>query len=59
MTRDEAKNKLADTWCFKEVRGAIMLREVDLIEAVRAHEAVHYPAAPNHKRALNQSPRSL
>ena len=39
MTRDEAKKALAETRRFSRVGELIALREVELIEAVRAHEA--------------------
>lgn len=39
MTREEAKQALAKTQCFERVGDFIALREVMLIEAVRAHQA--------------------
>ena len=56
MTRDEAKKALAESWRFSRVDGLIALRELGLIEAARAHEAVssggsssphHYQAQPS------------
>lgn len=38
MTRNEAREALAKTWRFNCVGNLIALREVKLIEAVRAHE---------------------
>ncbi len=58
MTREDARNKLANTWCFRESKGAILLREVHLIEAVRAHEAAHHATSPNYKQ-LNQPSNTL
>ncbi|ADI14484.1 hypothetical protein [Truepera radiovictrix] len=39
MTQREAKAKLAGTWSFAQVGGAIALRERSLVEAVQAHRA--------------------
>lgn len=39
MSREEALKKLEGTWLFKEVNGAIALREVALIEAVAEFES--------------------
>ncbi len=40
MTKTEARERLAETWRFSRVGEYIALREVELIEAVRAHEVV-------------------
>lgn len=39
MTRTQAREALAETWRFNRVGNLIALREVNLIEAVRALEA--------------------
>ena len=41
MTKNEAREILAGTWRFNLVGEVVALREVELIEAVRDHEAVH------------------
>ncbi len=38
MTKNEAREILAETWRFSRVGELIALREVELIEAVRDHE---------------------
>ena len=38
MAQASATEILGDTWIFKQVDGAITLREVALIEAVREHK---------------------
>ncbi len=43
MTKNEAREALATTWRFDRVDELIALREVALIEAVRAHEATRSP----------------
>lgn len=59
MTRDEARSKLAGTWCFNHLKDAVVLREVALIEAVQTHRAAHFSAAPKHSQVLAQPPRPL
>ena len=48
MTKSEAQKRLAATWRFNRVGGNIVLREVALIEAVRADQASSAvpPSAP-------------
>lgn len=47
MTKNEAREALATTWRFDRVDELIALREVALIEAVRAHEATRSPNLPD------------
>lgn len=47
MTKNEAREALATTWRFERVGELISLREVKLIEAVRAHEATRSPNLPS------------
>lgn len=47
MTREEAKQALAATSCFKRVGERIALREVALIEAVQAHHAKTLVSTPD------------
>lgn len=44
MTKNEAREALAATWRFNRVGDLIALREVELIEAVHAHEASRSPS---------------
>lgn len=39
MTQEQAKRELEGTWIFKETNGMIALRDVALIEAVKAYVA--------------------
>jgi hypothetical protein len=48
MTRAVAKRILAGTWLFREIDGAIALREVTLTQAVRTHEQTLPPPAYLH-----------
>ena len=54
MTRDEAKKALAETGRFSCVGELVALREVELIEAVYAHEAVS-SAGPSSPREYAQA----
>lgn len=59
MTRDQAREALAETWRFNRVGDLIALREVKLVEAVRASETTRSPNPPgsfNYAEALQ--PRS-
>jgi hypothetical protein len=40
MTQQEARAKLAGTWAFTQVGGAIVLRELSLIDAVQAYRTL-------------------
>ena len=59
MTRNEAREMLAETWRFSRVGELIALREVALIEAVREHELARStgPSVPP-TYAQAQPPRS-
>ena len=46
MTRTQAREALAETWRFNRVGDLIALREVNLIEAVRALETARSPNPP-------------
>lgn len=48
MTQTKAKKMLVDTWRFEWLDGAILLREVMLIEAVRTCENVLASGRPSH-----------
>ena len=56
MTRDEAKKALAETWRFNRVGELVALREVGLIEAVRAQEAASAAgsSSPHHYQAQSR-----
>jgi len=60
MTRDQAREALAETWRFSRVGDLIALREVKLVEAVRnTYETARSPNPPgsfNYAEALQ--PRS-
>ncbi len=59
MTKDQAREALAEAWRFSRVGDLIALREVKLVEAVRAYETTRSPNPPasfNYTEALR--PRS-
>lgn len=56
MTKNEAREALAATWRFSRVGDDIALREVALIEAVRAHELSNPSGAPT-SPVYTESPR--
>lgn len=54
MTRTQAREALAETWRFNRVGDLVVLREVKLIEAVRALEArsPNLPGSFGYREAL-------
>jgi hypothetical protein len=58
MTRTQAREALAETWRFNRVDDLVALREVNLIEAVRALEvrSPNPPGSFGYREALQ--PRS-
>lgn len=59
MNQDKAREILAESWRFSRVGELIALRDVELIGAVRDHEAAHHngPAIPS-DCVRPRSPRS-
>ena len=58
MTKNEAREVLAETWRFSRVGELIALREVELIEAVRDHEAARSAGSSAPLSYAQQQPRS-
>lgn len=59
MTRNEARDTLAEMWRFSRVGDLIAVSEVGLIEAVRATEASRLPnLSATYTYAEVQAPRS-